>query len=44
LFDGFNQETGDEITPIWDGNNLYAMDLDAKKLLKDWREENRTYS
>jgi len=41
LSDSFNQEVGYEITPIKDVNNLYAMEIDAEKLLKEWREENR---
>jgi len=41
LPDSFNQEIGYEITPIRGMNNLYAMEIDAEKLLKEWREENR---
>lgn len=41
LSDSFDQEVGYEITPIKGVNNLYAMEIDAEKLLKEWREENR---
>ena len=41
LSDSFDQEIGYEITPIRGVNNLYAMEIDAEKLLKEWREENR---
>jgi arsenite-transporting ATPase len=41
LSDSFDQEVGYEITPIKGINNLYAMEIDAEKLLKEWREENR---
>jgi len=41
LPDSFDQEIGYEITPIKGVNNLYAMEIDAEKLLKEWREENR---
>ena len=41
LPDSFDQEIGYEITPIRGVNNLYAMEIDAETLLKEWREENR---
>jgi len=41
LSDSFNQEVGFEITAISGVNNLYAMEIDAEKLLKEWRDENR---
>lgn len=41
LPDSFNQEISDEATPIKGVNDLYAMEVDAEKLLKEWREENK---
>jgi arsenite-transporting ATPase len=41
LSDSFDQEVGYEITPTKGVNNLYAMEINAEKLLKEWREENR---
>jgi len=41
LSDSFDQEIGYDITAIRGVNNLYAMEIDAEKLLKEWREENR---
>jgi len=41
LPDSFDQEIGYKITAIKGVNNLYAMEIDAEKLLKEWKEENR---
>lgn len=41
LSDSFNQQLSDEITPINGVENLYALEMDAEKLLKAWRDENR---
>lgn len=41
LSDSFNQEISEEATPIKGMNNLYGMEIDAEKLLKEWREENK---
>lgn len=41
LPDSFDQEISEEATPIKGVDNLYAMEIDAEKLLKEWREENK---
>ncbi|MCW3988049.1 MAG: ArsA family ATPase, partial [Candidatus Bathyarchaeota archaeon] len=37
----FHQETIEEATPIKGVSNLYAMEIDAERLLREWREENK---
>lgn len=41
LSDSFDQEIGYETTAVEGVNNLYAMEINAEKLLKEWRKENR---
>ncbi|MCW3993931.1 MAG: ArsA family ATPase, partial [Candidatus Bathyarchaeota archaeon] len=41
LSDSFRQETTEQATSIEGVDNLYAMEIDAEMLLKEWREENK---
>jgi len=41
LADSFWQEIGDKVTSIKGAKNLYAIEIDAPKLLEDWKEEYR---
>lgn len=41
LSDSFDQQLSDEIIPINGVENLHALEMDAEKLLKEWRDENR---
>lgn len=39
--ESLHRDTEEEITAIKSVNNLYAMEIDAKKLFEEWRDENR---
>lgn len=39
LADSFGQAIGSEPTPVTGTNNLFAMEIDAKKVLKEFKEE-----
>lgn len=39
LADSFDQEIGNEPTAIWGVKNLFAMEIDAKKVLEEFKEE-----
>ncbi|MFQ6074660.1 MAG: ArsA family ATPase [Candidatus Bathyarchaeia archaeon] len=41
LPDSFDQEIGREVTPIRGVDNLYALEIDAEKLMERWLDEHR---
>lgn len=41
LPDSFDQRLGDGVTPIQGVDNLYALEIDAEKLFKEWMEKHR---